>query len=675
MLNKILPLALLFLLLIGCKQKTKINMESYDDDRLTYFLNSANNDSLPPALRHEYNNNALKIISAKPNGPLNRKFHFKVAARFWNMNALEEYKSVTQKALLLSKAQYDSVSIAKSYKFLGDYYSKKYLDDLAYENYFLAEKIYISINDKINAAKTCLEKASLQFYSGDLLGAEKSAILALKYNMTARDKSVSYLSNISLGLVYCDLKEYDKALKYNHIALKFVDNYGERAKCLNNVGWVYQCSGNHLAAIKSFKVALNEKNLFYADAILFATLKDNLAFSEFSLSKFDNLPKSFFDAYKIKDSLNHFPGLVTSNLNLSEYYKFKNDRRQAIVYAKRAYDIAKEHNLKRETLSAIKKLSYLSPNKIAYSEEYNSINDSIQLAERKTADKFARIEFETDNLIQQKNQLKAESVRKDRKLISVAALFALALLLTIITYLLNSQRLKNRELKLIRQKHDANEEIYNLLLAQQSRLEEGKQQEKKRIAKELHDGVMGKLTSIRLNLFVLGKKQDPETIQKALAHIDEIREVEKEIHSIAYDLGTNGFDARVDFLSIVRNIFLAMENHSGTRFTLKSDDDIDWQSINGHVKMQLYRILQEALQNIVKYALASRVNVNIWKKTDLLFISVTDDGIGFDKKVANKGFGLENMKGRAKELGGKLKIQSETGKGTTLVIAVPLELE
>ncbi|WP_181248513.1 ATP-binding protein [Flavobacterium magnum] len=634
---------------------------------------------LPFDVRFKFNSKALKILSSKINDSLNRKFYFKVAARFWNMNELDLYKQTCEKILQLSQKAGDSQNTAKAYKFLGDYYSNKYMVELAYKNYFKAEKLYLALNDYANAARVTLEKGSLQFNSGDFLGTEKTAFQALKYVSPNSNAFVEYNSYKLLSITYCELKDFDRALKFQNSSFKYISTFAnhseERARWLNNLGYIQQRSKKYKESIKTFEMA-SKLRIYYDNPILYATIKENLAMSRLKTKNFANLPALLYEALKIKDSLNYYPGIIGSNLNLSEYYTLSNDIPKAIFFANRAYEIASTHNLKREMLPIIHQLVILQPGKATeLLDMYSVADDSLQLADRKNANKFARIEFETDNLIQQQKQLKAENAKKDQKLMIVAGLFGLAFLLMIITYLLNRQRLRNRELAILRRQQQSESELYELRLAQQQQHDEGRQQEKKRIARELHDGVMGKLSAIRMNLFVLSRKNDPETIRKSLAHIDTLREVEQEIRDIAYDLGRKAFSEGNDFIPVVRNMLQTAEAATGMQTTLISDEKIDWQRFSNNTKMQLYRILQEAIQNIVKYAEATSIRVTLNQLGDNLRMEVHDDGKGFEKKNTRKGLGLRNMKERARELQGKLKIDSRPDFGTTITVNFPLTVK
>lgn len=204
------------------------------------------------------------------------------------------------------------------------------------------------------------------------------------------------------------------------------------------------------------------------------------------------------------------------------------------------------------------------------------------------------------------------------------------------------------------------------MLNQQHHIEEGKYIEKNRISQELHDGIMGKLTAIRLNLFILKKRKDIETIEKCLPFIDDLQNIEKEIRQISHDLNQNVFDDNVTFISIVENLFTMIKGHSDIVFKLKVDERIDWEIININIKINIYRIIQEALQNIDKYSQATRVNLNMNKKENEIHIKISDNGIGFKTDTNKKGIGIENMKKRMAEINGKFILESKISKGTTI---------
>ncbi|RYD71041.1 MAG: hypothetical protein EOP53_24340, partial [Sphingobacteriales bacterium] len=249
------------------------------------------------------------------------------------------------------------------------------------------------------------------------------------------------------------------------------------------------------------------------------------------------------------------------------FHHTKNDSKNATLYANKAYLISKKRNLSRETLLSLKQLSSIDPqNSSKYSEEYIRINDSLQLAERKIRNKLARIEFETEELIEQKDKL----VEQKESLIY----FGFALLVVgIFIYVIRMQASKNRELLLIQQQQAANEEIYQLMLTQQEKSEEIRQLEKKKIGQELHDSVLGKIFGTRMSLAVLNSSQKMEDIEKRSTFIDHLKDLEQEIREISHDLNSEKTAILNNFVLMLTNFIENQKQVYGTLVHFQQDEN------------------------------------------------------------------------------------------------------
>jgi signal transduction histidine kinase len=146
----------------------------------------------------------------------------------------------------------------------------------------------------------------------------------------------------------------------------------------------------------------------------------------------------------------------------------------------------------------------------------------LQEEERKAKDKFARIAYETDEIIEQKDKL----TEQNRTLLYF---FIGTLFLGILLFVIRTQRAKNRELLLKQQQQKINEEIYNLMISQQATIEENRVKEKKRIAQELHDGVLGRLFGARLNLDSLNRFNDEDSVNSRFNYLAELKNIEQDI--------------------------------------------------------------------------------------------------------------------------------------------------
>jgi signal transduction histidine kinase len=102
------------------------------------------------------------------------------------------------------------------------------------------------------------------------------------------------------------------------------------------------------------------------------------------------------------------------------------------------------------------------------------------------------------------------------------------------------------------------------------------------------------------------------------------------------------------------------------------DSSIKWDLMTNAVKINLYRVVQESLQNINKYANANSIKVEFKKGIDNLFLQISDDGVGFNVKKAKKGIGLQNMLSRINECNGVFEIQSNKGEGTIITVTIPI---
>ncbi|MEZ4780719.1 MAG: histidine kinase [Flavobacteriaceae bacterium] len=159
---------------------------------------------------------------------------------------------------------------------------------------------------------------------------------------------------------------------------------------------------------------------------------------------------------------------------------------------------------------------------IEYFNEHIRLSDSLLKNERQARDKFTRIEFETDQIIAEKEQISKERL--------IFLLSSIGILIgAILIYIIISQRAKNKQLRFNQMQQEANEEIYNLMIAQQGKIEEGRAVEKKRISKELHDGILGKLFGTRLNLDTLNLLATPEAIKSRERYISGLKSIEEEI--------------------------------------------------------------------------------------------------------------------------------------------------
>ncbi len=655
------------IILFGCKKSTeKDELELYN--RIDTLLVKANDDLLDRKLRLAYTDSVYSLLKNVESDSLHKYYEFKVANRYYNLNLFEKYKKTTLQIQEKAIANNDSITQAKCDYNLGGYYYEKYNLDSCFYYYNRARNLTHSIKDIKLKIEIYKDLGRVLFYQNQYLESQKNIYMALKNAKTINNNEYIFECYSLFGLSELGMKNYRKALEYFNLAKKALENLKQNTyypvlNAQNHINFcaVYRKKNDYGNLFYYAQKGLSIKNLKFLEISTYSYLKNFFGYAKLKLGDTTSV-NEFKESLKIGDSLNFQPIQNTSNLHLGEYYLSLNDTTRANLYFKKVY----YSNLVDDKLKALEKLTLTEPKNTNYLKKIVYLKDSLFLIERQTREKFARIEYETNEIISEKESIEKENEQVIQKLQSVSTVAIVIILIILLFYFIKSRNLKNQELKFIQEQQNAKEEIYELMLNQQHRIEEGKYYEKNRISQELHDGIMGKLTGIRLNLFILKKRQDTDTIQKCLPFIDDIQKVEKEIRQIAHDLNQNLFDDNVTFISIVENLFTMIKNHSDIEFKLQVDERIDWDLINNNTKINIYRIIQETLQNIDKYAKASKVTLNMNKNENEILITITDNGIGFNPRTNKKGIGLHNMKKRMEEINGKFLLETTRNKGTKI---------
>ena len=682
--NKILLIfinTIVFTIILSCDNtknidNTNSSIPKREENQINRHLTLSKEKEINLSKRIKHADSAYKIITKyKDLSSETRKLYNELAKTFYYLNENDKSIKSSKKLLELSLKKNDSLSIATSYNQIGINLFKEAKHDSAYLYYTKAEKyLKNNINNEL-LARTRLHKAYILLFEKDYLNCEITTINIIKSLNNQRGKQVNkllYECYNTLGSTLKEQENYDEALNYHKKALillesNFTDNIHQletsKAFTHNYIGLVLQEQKKHSKAINYFNKGLRIKNLKKNNPEIYSALLDNRAYSKMHLDNkngFDDMISSL----KIRDSLNIITGIISSNIHLSEYYLKNRDTAKALNHNKTAYEIAKISKYYEDQLTTLEIFSRIEPeNNYKYSKQYIKISDSFHDLERKTRNKLARIEFETDEIIHEKEQISSQN-----RLLTIIVL--IIIVIGFMGYVIARQKNKQKELLFAQQQQRNNEEIYRLLIDQQTKIDEVKNNEKKRIARELHDGIMNKLASTRLNLFILTKRNDQETINKCVGHINEIQNIEKEVRAIAHEL-TNDLDTgKSNFKSILTELF---ENQNSLYTSLCEyyiDKSIVLEELNAAIKMHLYRILQEALNNCNKYANSKNISISIVKDLTKLVVTVEDDGIGFNYDKTKKGIGIRNMIERSKVIKGKLTVDTKPNKGTKIILEI-----
>jgi signal transduction histidine kinase len=202
------------------------------------------------------------------------------------------------------------------------------------------------------------------------------------------------------------------------------------------------------------------------------------------------------------------------------------------------------------------------------------------------------------------------------------------------------------------------------------RIVAGQELERGRLARELHDEIAQSLASLLVGLRTLEAELVDGTPKAAVAGLRELAVATLEdVRRLAVELRPKALD---DFGLDAALEHLAQRWQAGTGIEVAFTAHLGEERLPGETATAFYRIVQEALLNVVKHAEARHVSILVTRKNENVVTVIEDDGRGFDPAVPSTGIGLDTMRERVALLGGQIRIESSPS-GTTLAIELPVE--
>ena len=550
----------------------------------------------------------------------------------------------------------DSVLLAKIYHFKALKAKLSYTNDSAFYYYDLSRNISRKLGDTLETGRRLLSIAKLQRESKDYLGSEISSIEALNYLEPIKENTFLERIYNNLGIVSKELNQKEESIKYYEQGLeinKSTKNQRNYLFIMNNLGELFQRNEEHLKAISYFKKGLKFENIKKIYPEHYILLLENLAASNFLLNRKDNVLKNYKEVLLLKKEIKDREGLSTTHINLSDYYKNVGHLTKAKHHATEALKYAKQTHNNKRWLEALQLLSQLTSGTQSktYLQEYITLNDSLVQQERRLKNQFAKIRYETNKKEKENTFLKGENEKKQAEITyhkQQTTIGWLASAASILLFVMSVSFFTFRRKKLLYQAQLQKAQV--------------RERERKQIAKSLHDEVAGDL---RLLHRKLEKSQLLEEAQK-------LEEVKENVRNLSHQLSSVSFK-KVNFVDQIINL---VSDYFSPNFIIRVHHlkEIDWEQTNSSIKRLLYLSIRESIQNCLKHAEASKIDINFSVHKKLVHLNISDNGIGFDTETSKKGIGLQNIEERVEELHGKLTITSEKGKGTNTSIQVPLNV-
>jgi signal transduction histidine kinase len=593
-------------------------------------------------------------------------FLFDLSTEYYNINEYSKSLIVSKTALSVSHDLKDTLSVARAYYYIGDAYEQKNRDS-AYYYYQKSEKLYqLLANDELRA-KMLFKKASILYFEGNYIESEIQLSNALQLLNNNFNHELSYTFYNLMGCNLEKLDDFENAHRYFNLAKKQLETLNKQDVYFNekfNYNVVLSVNtANVFDKEKKYKKSIQELNSVLKDNIEkkwptnYAVVLGNLGYSKMKSGNLEGVEMLLKKALNLSYKYNSEADAINKLINLGEFYLIKKDTTKSRNYLNRALVLGKKIKASNELKLVYDLLSKAEPQRDSYYKgKIIRLTDSLAIVQRKNRNKYARIEYETAVVEDANKELSSKNLYL---IVGVVVLVgALG-----VRYVIGQRK----EIAYRKRLQVAEQELFDLMQTSQIELNGAREEEQNRISRELHDNVMNKLYGTRLHLGLLNANTSADAQEKRSEHIDELQTIENEIRAISHDLHTDSVASHFDYPVLLATCVQKADVNGTTLFTFESAPEIDWDSISGLIKITIYRIVQEALFNVAKYADATECKVTLSQpKLNSLLLTISDKGKGFDSASSTTGIGLTNMKDRARLVKADLLIQSLLGQGTCI---------
>lgn len=578
----------------------------------------------------------------------------------------------------------------------------------AFRNYYKFSK---KAGDKVHMAFALNNEGNVQIELADYPKALDLYKEALELRQSIKDSAGIAMSFNNIGFIYKDIGDYENALSNFFYALREYEKIGDEkavAKTHNYIGIVFGRKKEPEKAIEHLNKAI-ELQIKTGDLNELAISRQAVASMYMKQGKLDEALVEIREALSIYESRSDKRQLAMVNQDYADIYMLRQQYDSALVYYQRASDAnasignrrnmaapligmadaqtkLRQYQQAKATLDSVHAILNQTDRKddrrryyevaagyhasignyqqaFELQQQLTGLKDSLLNEENVKAMTDMSVKYQTEKKEQAILLQKAELQRKNIIIWSVAGLFILAAALGISWY--RRYRLKQQarlQQEILRQQELATKAVLK-----------AEEDERQRIARDLHDGVGQMMSAAKMNLSAFESAMpavSPEqtlSLEKIIGLVDESC---REIRAVSHNMMPNAL-LKNSLASAVRDFIDKIDKRA-----LKIDiytEGLD-QRLDSNVETVLYRVIQECVNNVIKHSGASRLDISITRDADGISATVEDNGKGFDTNDRKKfeGIGLKNIQTRIAYLKGTVDFDSAVGRGTLVAIHVPL---
>ena len=578
-----------------------------------------------------------------------------------------------KKAYAIAEESENAYSKMIAYNAMGSILHVRGNYDLSLKYYRQALEIAeIEKNDSLKASALTGIGASL-WQQGKHAEALEQHFKSLRIRERVNDTKGIIIAKNSIGMVYQSQEKLPLAEKYVSEALELLKTYNDptlRINTMHTLANIYGMQGKikEAFAIDQQGLELAEKtNSELAKSLFY----DNMG-NCYLYGNPPNYPKAiefFTKTLKIDSAFDNKKQMSDSYVNLGDVFFQQKKYAEAIPYLQRCIVLADESGYAQGKLKALQMLSTAYQQSGQLNEAYLSLKNAMRakdsLVNTNSENRIAEMQtlYETEKKQQQINLQHEQLSKKNFILAGTIILFLLLGLLALSGWL--RYRLK--------QKAKLQNEIIRHQELSTKAVIKAEEDERQRIARDLHDGVGQMMSATKMNLSALELDIKFETKEQQVSFekiIDLVDDSCKEIRSVSHNMMPNAL-LKKNLSSAIRDFIDKMDKKSLEVHLYMEGLD---EKLDSNIETVLYRVIQECVNNVIKHAEATTLDISVVRDSNSISATIEDNGKGFDINDQEKieGIGLKNILTRVNYLKGTIDFDSAPGRGTLVALHIPL---
>ena len=559
--------------------------------------------------------------------------------------------------------------LAQQYSDLAGVYMIKG-DSQKSENYFKkAYKIRSELKDTLGVAKI---SANLSAFYTQYQKLDSAMIYAVKAISFFEQKGIINYANIvksNLATIYETMLNYEKALDYNFEVLDYAkktndDNFA--GKLYNNIANIYYYSNNLEKSIEYYEIAIDfakkTENFYNLGSCL-----NNLSGIYFDIGEPEKGIKTAEEALKYQKFLNTDVQKASLNYTLGEQYFKLNQIKKSKQYFFNALNFY-ENTINIEKIGLIhnflsiiyalennEKLAIKSKSKSdSLLELYSSQKNNKDLKELETKYQTEKKEKE---LLQTRTEKAETELQLSKTRIWIFVLIGGLAVATLLFFSINQRNKRKAQEQITKEKERGFKAIID-----------AQEQERSKIARELHDGVVQQIGSVILKSRSLFASKNIEQDKEANQVLTSLENSNKDLRNISHQMMSIALK-ELGIIPALKDLLEGSLGYANIKYNLEHFN-ID-SRLPEKIEITIYRITQELINNIIKHSKATEVSVQLFKNQGNVLLIVEDNGVGFSSTKNKKGIGLLNITSRLDMVNGKVNFEPSPNSGTLVTVKIP----